>query len=554
MTDVNGNEIGLTYPKRARGLVKSGRAEYAISDGNNDNDKIKIRLITQSNIIPTVHNDITEDKIMSKVINFNAREFKFDDTCNDNVGTRMFVTDCTGRSAEIYEIGDWGWAWTQICCEKTLEKNTDYLFRFSMTGGINDTCDATSQFVIVPIENEEMTLDDWENRYAYNLAQSQYKPAMSKRWGNGMLRIYEIPFNTGGCEKFRFVFIAMHAVAGIYPANELADYAELPDYSYGDWYNERFGGRNNFTGDFSNNIRDFVNRTVTNAMNGAIPSANYCTSSDGDGMNIERKNVNMTGEDFSGILRDMGDGCNLEISNCNISDVEEHLDCGCSSDGSNFEINNTTIGGRTFCCLLSKIGDGCNVDLSNTNISSVGYNFAESGCSSDGCYIQMRSATMYSSAFLALTAKLGDGCVVDLSNTFIKEDNTDIDVGCSSDGCVINLSNAKIPNSAYRKLKEKLGDGCTINESNTEIYFGQPTQVKVKISENEVLRKVANLMAVSGPSSAEYVQQKLGIDHAQAKDALTELCDRGLIKYLSGADEYLATISPEDMANCTFQE
>lgn len=61
-------------------------------------------------------------------------------------------------------------------------------------------------------------------------------------------------------------------------------------------------------------------------------------------------------------------------------------------------------------------------------------------------------------------------------------------------------------------------------------------------------------MAVSGPSSAEYVQQKLGIDHAQAKDALTELCDRGLIKYLSGADEYLATISPEDMANCTFQE
>lgn len=492
---------------------------------------------------------------MSKVINFNAREFKFDNTCDNNVGSRMFVTDCTGRNVEIYEIGDWGWAWTQICCEKHLEKDTDYLFRFSMTGGINDTCDATSQFVIVPIENEELTMADWENRYAYNLAQSQYKPAMSKRWGNGMLRVYEIPFNTNSCEKFRFVFIAMHAVAGIYPANELADYTEFKDYSYGDWYNERFGQKKEFNGDFNNSVNNFVNRTVSNAMNDAFAQASGEITGCGDGMSIEHTNKNMSGSDLSNILRNMGDGSHINLSNCNISDVEAFLDCGGQSDGSCFEMTNTSIGGRAFCGVLRKIGDGCDVHFYNTNITYVENHYAKAGGQTDGCNIELKNSVISAGAFSALMSKLGDGCVLDLRNSYITADDTDISFGNPADGIVINLTKVKIPDSIYRRLNEKTGDGCCINESGLEIYYdgGQSQNDEPKqIEEDEVLRKTADLMAISGPSNAAYVQQKLGLNYIQAKTALDELVNCGVLSYLNEANEYLCNLSPDEVKNFFF--
>lgn len=439
--------MGLTFPKRARGLVKNGRAEY-VGD-------CEIRLLFQSfgygtdfTHDPSVNKN-TEDKIMSKVINFNAREFKFDKTCENNVGSRMFVTDCTGRSAEIYEIGDWNWSWTQICCEKLLEKETDYVFRFSMTGGINDTCDATSQFVIVPIENEEFTSEDWENRYAYNLAQSQYKPAMSKRWGNGMLRVYEIPFNTGSCGKFRFVFIAMHAVAGFYPANELADYAELEDYCYGDWYKERFGRKNQ----------------SVNVIGADRGSFGCC--SDGE---IKIDNENMDGSDFAETLRSVGDGGSVCISNCNISDIEMSFDCGGIADGCCFEMSNTKIGGDAFYGILGKIGDGCNINFSNIVVSSAEEPYPGTLKRVDGCVWELSNVMISGGAFCALLSKLGDGCILELNSTKIAGDGTDSDFGRMGDGVVINFSKTEIPESIYRRIKENHGDGCCISEEGLKLY------------------------------------------------------------------------------------
>ena len=127
VTDVDGNQIGTTYPKRARGLIKNGRAEY-VSDR-------EIRL--KNTRAPAVYT-YTEDAKMSKVIDFNTRNFKFEDTCKSNVGFRGFVSTALGNE-EIWEIGDWGWNWTQIYTELTgLDKNTDYVFRFAMTLGHND--------------------------------------------------------------------------------------------------------------------------------------------------------------------------------------------------------------------------------------------------------------------------------------------------------------------------------------------------------------------------------------------------------------------------------
>lgn len=220
VTDLNGKRVGVTYPKRARGLVKNGRAEY-VSD-------CEIRITATHK--PAA--DITEVINMSKVINFDARDFKADKSCETNVTTKFFVTDSEGKNAIAYSIGNWDWDWTQICCEKKLEKNTDYVFRFVIVGGYCDTGNETSRFEIVPMPDGRLTEEAYENRYAYDLAQSRYKPVISKKTDDGMLRLYEIPFSTFGCEDFRFVFIAMHAAATLYAPKELSAYADLDDMTF----------------------------------------------------------------------------------------------------------------------------------------------------------------------------------------------------------------------------------------------------------------------------------------------------------------------------------
>ena len=169
---------------------------------------------------------------MSKVINFDARDFKADKSCENNVTAKFFVTDSEGKNAIAYSIGNWDWDWTQICCEKKLEKNTDYVFRFVIVGGYCDTGNETSRFEIVPMPDGKLTEEAYENRYTYDLAQSRYKPVISKKTDDGMLRLYEIPFSTFDCEDLRFVFIAMHAAATLYAPKELSAYADLEDMTF----------------------------------------------------------------------------------------------------------------------------------------------------------------------------------------------------------------------------------------------------------------------------------------------------------------------------------
>lgn len=239
VTDEFDNQIGLTYPKRARGLVKNGRAEYVSDD--------RIRLLKGAHA-PSANND-TEDFKMSNIINFNAQEFKFDETCQSldgdpvNAGGRMFISDFKGENVLVFEIGDWQWTWSQIKCEKKLEPDTDYVFRFAVQGGVNDTGDGQSHFII---EFDK----DWDNRLEYPLERSRFKPTLSKKTEDGLLRVYEIPFNSGS-GNVRFIFNAIHFVETIMPAKELEAYAELEDQTYAQVWQEiqeRHGNGNNFFG------------------------------------------------------------------------------------------------------------------------------------------------------------------------------------------------------------------------------------------------------------------------------------------------------------------
>jgi len=226
VTDSTGVRIGLTYPKRARGLVKKGRAEYVSADC--------IKLLGGTRPPPVKD---TEDFKMSNIIDFNAAEFKFDTSVQPtewnsvNAGSRMFLTDFKGENVQVFEIGDWQWTWSQIKCTKQLEPNTDYLFRFAVSGGVNDTGNGVSHFIV-------MHDKDWDDRLEYPLERSRFKPLISKRGSEGWLRVYEIPFNSGESGEVTLIFNAQHFVETIMPAYENEAYAELEDVTYNQLWQE----------------------------------------------------------------------------------------------------------------------------------------------------------------------------------------------------------------------------------------------------------------------------------------------------------------------------
>lgn len=173
---------------------------------------------------------------MSNVIDFNAREFCFDSDIENQTGTRRFITDSSGNSREIFEIGDWNWSWSQIRCTKQLKPDTDYVFRFAMTGGCHDLQDVVSQFIIFYDER-------WEDRYVYSLAKSEYRPQISKCDEGNLLRVYEIPFHTESNRDTTFMFLAQHAPACFMTAQKPEYYADMEELSYSEWWENRHGNQ-----------------------------------------------------------------------------------------------------------------------------------------------------------------------------------------------------------------------------------------------------------------------------------------------------------------------
>lgn len=400
VTDETGHKIGLTYPKRARGLVKNGRAEY-VSD-------CMIRLL---HFAPT----LTEEVKMSNVINFSAREFRFDATCEDNMGRRAFITTSVGNT-EAYEIGDWDWDWTQIFCEKKLEKNTDYIFRFAMTGGHNDSDDEVSLAEIYALDGYEDQTSAWADRMTFALGKSQYAPVISKRDRTGLLRVFEIPFNTGDSENWRFVLVAQHAVAAFFAPLENSAYDGLEDLTYDRWREER-----------------------TAQLRSEKPIGNKPT---------ENRHSSSHFNDIVSYIKEATDFTSkIKMLSKNV-------------------VNNAEYTEAQFAELLSSLDDGEVRDFSNITVHSDGNNeFYGLGGSIDGAVLSFDSITMTARAFSMLVNKLGDGCVISVSNVNITDEGELYDIGVPADGAVISLSKATFPQKVLDMLNSKKGDGCIISTS-----------------------------------------------------------------------------------------
>lgn len=216
----DGEEIGFTYPKRAAGLVKKGRARY-VNDREIHLNASDVTIITEeikmdNNNIITQNEDRTQPYTM---LYFNAREWRFNKDCKDNTGTRSFMTGPDGALTEAFTIGNWTWNWTEICSKQlTLAKNTPHMFTFWLNGGENDRNNEVCRFEVI-------FNNDYENRYTYNLNRSFIQPV--KRL-NGW-ELYEIPFITGDNEYTELRFVAQYAFMTVMAAKDKFEYAEFPD-------------------------------------------------------------------------------------------------------------------------------------------------------------------------------------------------------------------------------------------------------------------------------------------------------------------------------------
>ena len=382
VTDVNGRIIGAAYPKRAKGLVKKGRAEYT------DDHTIRLKFTHA----PAV-DIITEEQKMSKVIDFNAREFRFDETCRSsdgnavNAGTRAYVTMGFGN-AEVWEIGDWNWTWSQIRRDITLEKNTDYVFRFSMEGGICSTDDAVAIANIAPVR-------DWDDRYSFLLDHNKFMPVICKRDGEGLLRIFELPFNTGEDEEWIITLVAQHAVTRYFAPINSDLLADMPDVTYTVWQNE------------------------SRQDNKVILSKNNAWDNDSGMANINIDSREFDEEGFASLLSKMGDGCRLCCDNMTV-----HSGCpggklfiGPCKDGCSISFDNCTFTSLAVSMIMAKLGDGCNVSFDNVTVTRDGIeDMLEVGHTSDGLNISLDNVTIPKKVLDLIHAKMGVGFNISIDN------------------------------------------------------------------------------------------------------------------------------------------
>ncbi len=211
--DESGTVIGKTYPKRAKGLIKKGRAE-SVSD-----DSIRLRGTTS----PTYEN--TEELKMDKnYIYFDTKTWQKSPDAGYTAAERFFITSpIDGELTEVYSLSGWldGNVSEITSGYLALEKNTKYHFVFWLNGGENDKRNETCQCLIT-FSNSNIRIDraDWENKLVYNLNRNYIKPI--KQY-NGW-RLYDISFTTQDKEFTQISFSVQYAPTTVMTSTEPEKY------------------------------------------------------------------------------------------------------------------------------------------------------------------------------------------------------------------------------------------------------------------------------------------------------------------------------------------
>ena len=267
VTDANGKVIGATYPKRAKGLIKSGRATEV--------DEGTIRLVPSdgTGAFSDFDHFIKEDTAMANIIDFKARGFKLVPECASNKGTRLVVTEA-GENVECFELAEGG-AKTEIAHVQELQKDTDYVFRFTMK----------SRYLRLDVAEcmVQIYFDEEGDGYTYPMDRdnkNRFKATVCKKYEDGLLRIFELPFNSGDATSCTIRITVSNMTAWIYPGKDPQAYAALPDVDYEQWRQDELhqvtrivndiggtlGDTLNGIGEFVGGVGDKISKAVTDVI------------------------------------------------------------------------------------------------------------------------------------------------------------------------------------------------------------------------------------------------------------------------------------------------
>ena len=207
VTDANGDIIGTTFPKRAKGLIKSGRASFV--------DEGTIRM--SAGKAPPEHKSTISEETRSMIY----ITFKGDEWVRRNTDI-SFMTGLDGKLSETLMLGSWDSAESvAVSRPYMLTPNTSYSYVFWLNGGENESANEVCNFKIT-------FFNDWENCNVYRLNRGYIKPLLHQQgW-----ELYEIPFTTpdvAGDVSVTFSFTAAKAPMAVMPAKEPAAYSDMKD-------------------------------------------------------------------------------------------------------------------------------------------------------------------------------------------------------------------------------------------------------------------------------------------------------------------------------------
>ena len=192
---------------------------------------------------------------MANIIDFKARGFKLDSACASNRGSRLIVTE-NNENVECFEIGQGGME-TWISGTKALEKDQDYVFRFTIK----------SRFVRGEYAESMVNIyfDEKGDGYTYPLDRAdknRFKSILCKKTEDGLLRVFELPFNSGDSTSCTIEISVHDMTAWIYPAKEAAAYEALEDIDYDQWRQDELHRAAKYISDLGGSIGETLGETL----------------------------------------------------------------------------------------------------------------------------------------------------------------------------------------------------------------------------------------------------------------------------------------------------
>ncbi len=230
----NGDIIGSTYPKRAKGLIKKRRAEYLTDNTirlypycpTENAEEFTMDALNNTASMPENAQACSETV---QYVYLNPKKWsKNPDTEQQTNFDRFFMSTPFGEDLrEVLSIGTWGGNWCEITngVEK-LNKNSRYQFVFWLNGGENDRNTEICQLHIIFTDNPvKMPQADWDNKLCFKLNRSYIRPLRKyKGW-----ELYSIPFVTNEKEFVQFRFVAQYAPMTVMRAEAPEFYSDMED-------------------------------------------------------------------------------------------------------------------------------------------------------------------------------------------------------------------------------------------------------------------------------------------------------------------------------------